>query len=221
MPEYCFSSRVRFAPWIGTEYRRGVPPGRHLLIIGESHYSGQERDLAEDRRNRNLTRDVICRQWNGETYSYFTKLSEAVSGKPCREGPVKQVFWNTVAFYNFIQDIVSVGARVAPTEEHRQEALKVLPKIIDRLEPNCVLATGKRLWEGLPESWLPGPKIGFEGQEWDTCEYHPSNANPLRATYIHHPSGFGFGTGSRWSPLVKSFLDLPLLRRRADILCNH
>lgn len=198
--------RVRFLPWVGPNYwNRGLSQER-LLIIGESHYSGSEADIPGDSRNRNLTRRDIKWQFGPKSWAYFTKVATTMSLRGISSNSDKGQFWREVAFYNYAQRIVGVGARIAPTLEDWKSAQAPLEDVLDVLQPTHVLATGKRLWMNLPQDWGPSarPPLSFEGGNWDLCEGSTRGGRRFWATYIPHPSSFGYSPG-RWNPLVGHF----------------
>ncbi len=191
---YKFSSSVRFLPWIGSNYHLHPKlPGR-ILIIGEAHY-------ADDDAKRCLTRLVIQRQWQGEPYAYFTRILRVLTsaGDPID----RESFWNTVAFYNYVQRIVSGNARVPPSRRQWDEAHDVLPEVLEELRPDYVIVTGKRLWERLP-AWSYGDPLTHRGKPWDMCEGHLDSGHRFLSTFIYHPSSGGhFGGAERWRSLIK------------------
>jgi hypothetical protein len=192
-----FSSAIKFLPWVGVDYEAHPGwPGK-LLLLGEAHY-------ADSDNQPNLTREVIERQWNGETYPYFTRLAQVMTGKP-HVAIDKEQFWSSVAFYNVIQRIVAQTARVPPSEDQWDEGQRVFPEIIDILEPDYIIVTADRLWSKLPE-WSYSDPLLFEGRPWQTCSSTTSSGHSFRATYIHHPSSGGFGSYQRWHALVRAFL---------------
>lgn len=192
-----FSNSIRFLPWIGSEFKSHPGwPGR-VLLIGEGHY-------ADDRDNPQLTREVIEGQWNGKSYSYFTKLAQAMLGKPHPEID-KPRFWASVAFYNFVQDIVADDPRIAPSEEQWNEALASLPEVIDKLSPDYIIATGKRLWCHLPD-WPQTTPLQHEAKTWDVCAGSALQGHKFKATYIYHPSSVAFGNSQRWHRLLTEFM---------------
>jgi hypothetical protein len=195
---------LRWDPWIGSQYGTSGLNNRRLLIVGESHYVGSQEELERNRTDRGLTKDVVKLQWSGESWSYFTKIAYAVTGANSVD---KRDFWNQVAFYNYVQDIVGVGARGGPSKALWEQAADLLPQVIDILQPDYIFATGVRLWEHLP-SWPDGPYLKFEDQEWQTCVGHTRSGRGFRATYMLHPSSSHCGAGMRWAPLVRDFLNL-------------
>lgn len=200
MSTYTFNKNVQFLPWIGSKYADGKAWGGRLLVVGESHYGDDD--------SRNLTRDVIRRQWHGESYSYFTKIAQAFTGRPHEEIDKKE-FWNSLAFYNYVQVSVGEGARIAPTDKMWEAAKNVLPSVIETLEPDYIVATGSRLWDRLPE-WLPvsGHGICLGEKPWQVCQVSSPKGGARFATYILHPSSPAFGGKERWYELLKTFLNL-------------
>lgn len=196
-----FSKAVHFLPWIGERYWDKSAWGGRVLILGESHYGA-------DDSNRLLTREVIERQWNGESYSYFTKLAQAFEGRPHWQID-KRSFWSSVAFYNYVQEIVSDSARVAPTKEMWNEACTVLPEVIGRLRPDYIVATGSRLWDHLPDwPYVKNHKLKFERRAWQVCHEPGRKGDTSFATYIKHPSSPAYGRSEPWHKLLRAFLKL-------------
>lgn len=208
MKSIAFSRRLRFLPHVGRRYWTDGFNGRRLLVVGESHYSGSKDSVQDYRQNNWLTRDVIKRQWNGEDYSYHKKVAHAIAGRPLEPREIRP-FWESLAFYTFVQDIVGVGPRVRPTKALWDEGLDLLPDVIEKLKPDFVIATGSDLWKRLP-SWDPDLWLKLESKRIETCVGTTESGHRFRATYMDHPASWGFGNGSRWHPLVTRFLALPL-----------
>jgi hypothetical protein len=196
---------ARWEPWVGHDYENNGIDGRRLLIIGESHYVGSRQEFAEIRASRTFTQEVVERQWTTASWSYFTKIAKAVTGE---EEPDKRTFWNKVAFYNYVQDIVGTGPRERPTKRLWKEAADILPSVIDELRPHYILATGKGLWNQLPIDWETAEPLNV--RNWETCVGRTVDGYPFRATYMIHPSSRYCGGGLDWAPLVRAFLQLPL-----------
>ena len=202
-----------FDPWVGDNY--GSPndlglPSR-LLILGESHYGGPEKD------RRSLTREVIEDQWSGCPYRYFTGVRKAILG-PSQEVDV-QDFWQSVAFWNFIQGLVeNPGNR--PTQHMWEEARDCFRETLNRLGPTHMIVTGFRLWDHLPgdkDFWFdaPGDEVAtirklvpnefrnrdHERRGWLGRYRHGSGK--CLVVKIQHPSRF---SSEQWHPVIRDFL---------------
>ena len=204
-----------FDPWRGCNYGKpndlGLPS--RLLILGESHYGGPEK------YRRCLTKEVIEEviaeeQWNKR---YFTGVRKAVLG-PSQEVGAKD-FWQSVAFYNFIQSLVE-KSRKPPARHMWEEAPDRFRKTLNRLEPAHVIVTGFRLWDHLPgdeDFWSDAPEdevatirklvpsrfnnCNHERRGWLGRYRHGSGK--CLVVKIQHPSRF---SPEQWHPVIRDFL---------------
>ena len=207
-----------FDPWRGGLYGRpndlGLPS--RLLILGESHYGGPEK------YRRSLTREVIEDQWSGHSYRYFTGVQKAVLG-PSKEVDAKD-FWQSVAFYNFIQRLVGEKPGARPTSSMWKEAAAPFRKILNRLGPTHMIATGLargRLWDRLPgdeDFWSDAPEDEVATirklvpDRFKTCEQerqgwlgrYRHGSGKCLVVKIQHPSR-GFSS-EQWHPVIQNFL---------------
>ena len=203
-----------FDPWRGELY--GLPndlglPSR-LLILGESHYGGPEE------YRRSLTREVIEDQWSGHSHRYFTIVQRAVLG-PSKEVNAKD-FWQSVAFYNFIQRLVGEKPVNRPDQHVWKEAAAPFRKILNCLEPTHMIATGFDLWDNLPgdeDFWSDAPedevatirklvpvdpKIGNHERRGWLGRYRHGSGKCL-AVKMEHASR---ASPTQWHPVIQNFL---------------
>ena len=128
-----------FKPWVGENYAASRP---RILILGESHYS---ENLSE---NQDFTQGIIA-YWalGSKGNRFFTTIAKIVSEKPYEwMSPAdKNTFWQSVAFYNFIQEIVGEAPRYRPTEQMWQDAKEPLEYVLAALSPDLVVVLGKEL----------------------------------------------------------------------------
>lgn len=158
-------------PWTGKQY--GSPNEfdlpRRLLILGESHYGGENGPLA------NLTNVVINDHIVDGVHMFYNKIRQAILGE---FGPStaedRRRFWNAVAFYNFVP-IPMPAAGVAPEDVQWEIGRQLfLQRLVD-LRPTHVVVCGFTTWRNCPEQ-------GFEdvGEElathlWDLIPYRHRN----------------------------------------------
>lgn len=166
-----------FEPWEGSKYRSGGLEGVRVLILGESHYGdvGTEsaactietvKDLGQERRNR-----------------FFTVTQKLVSGINPEEwvpDKTRVEFWESVAFYNYVQSFPGDKSRMRPTQEMWANAATPLLKTLQELRPQVMVVLGLELQSHLPEI--------------------PSG---IRVCNVPHPSSRGFQY-ERWQPVVKT-----------------
>lgn len=211
-----------FDPWVGANY--GSPndldlPSR-LLILGESHYDNGD----PEEYRRSLTMEVIAaviaeEQRKIYKRNYFKGVRKAVLG-PSQEVDAKD-FWQSVAFYNFIQKLVEKPGD-HPTRHMWEEARDRFRKTLNRLRPRPthVIVTGFRLWDQLPRDkdfWSGAP----EDEVATIRKLVPSRFNNCKHERLgwlgryRHGSGkclvvkiqhLSRGSPAQWHPVIRDFL---------------
>lgn len=192
------SSSIFFRPWMGQRYGR-TELGR-LLVLGESHYG-------EDEPNPNWT--IECVQnfasgiWN---HRFWTNIGQVITGQKHWEID-RLEFWNSIAFYNYVQEVAAPGPRQSPTEEMFARGARPFFEVISVLKPTHIIALGYRLWCHMPAFSSDRSSVRAGNRESD-CGLYASldgDHNSL-AIRIQHPSS-GFSPND-WHPLVSKFLGL-------------
>lgn len=182
------SSRVTsnrtFDPWIGPDYYRSGLNGLRLLILGESHYGTPEKE------RRDFTKDVVRRlglRMEGK-HRFFTITAKVVLGRG-KDGVSKSEmvnFWNSVAFYNYIQSIVP-KARKSPSRVMWLAGKAPFLDTISELRPDAVLVLGEKMGK-------------------DYLSQYAERIPPY--CWITHPSSSRFSYGE-CMPKVQEFLASP------------
>lgn len=188
---------VRFNPWIGSKYAAGGYSGTKLLILGESHYHHDPSPRADF--TQWLTQGYID-GWM--KHRFWTLVARTVTGRQASRETCRD-FWHSVAFYNYIQAIVGVSARVAPTAEMWASAPEPFRRVLEDIAPRAVLVLGKRLWDNLPQGKID--TLSLEGEPWPARLYELPDGQYAVATYINHPASFGF-VSRKWAPVVAAML---------------
>jgi hypothetical protein len=177
-----------FRPWIGSDYENGFNR-KKILILGESHYccNPGECDGCIDQTNEIIKKQIDESRDDFESNRFYTKLAKLFLGKVVGQHislDEKISFWNSVAFYNYIQMSVGNNAGIAPTEEMFEKSWESFQRLIEEIKPDFILIVSQRLWEGLPgiagEDWPPGP-VNY------SYFYRGKATNPL-CVIINHPS---------------------------------
>ena len=176
MNSIIFSKNVRMRPFVGTGYFDGEWMGR-LLILGESHYHDTS-DVRSD-FTETLMMDIASGKWKKR---YWTSLSRLVTGKPTREID-RSKFWNSVAFYNYVQFIVGAKSRVRPDAGMWENSKAPMLEVLHTLKPDRILVCGIELGKHLPD--IP---------------------SPIKTLIITHPSAPNFGKIDSSIALVQRFL---------------
>ena len=204
------SRQPNFRPWKGEGYGRvnqlGLPA--RLLILGESHY-------AEEYGNRDneLTQRVVRDYLKDCDEPFFTKVLRTILG-PDTAVERRDPFYNSVAFYNFVQRIVGNAPGSRPTKEMWEEAAAPFRATLECLRPTHIVTCGMWLWDHMPGNdgfWTPPPEamiswLGSQSPMRDPkdilgCYRHSEGQSLVLA--IQHPSRGPYS----WYSVVKRFLN--------------
>ena len=197
-------NKCQFEPWVGNNYWKGFEGGLRLLILGESHYGDGPPD-------RSLTQRLTCEYAEGRwNHRFWTGIMQVVAGRN-KTAIDRMPFWQSVAFYNFIQEFVA-GPRMRPASEAWRSARPAFDAVLEALRPQALLILGVRLWNTLPQaapesphSEREGPPLGAGEVGGTSWVYRLPNGHEVLAAGIHHPSSIGF-SWERWHPVVSALL---------------
>jgi hypothetical protein len=183
-----------YMPWKGDIYESSSP---RLLLLGESHYG----DAAEHgNATIQLTQDYISGEMN---HRFWTDTMNAVRGKPSSVED-RTTFWQSVAFYNFVQKSAGASAGIAPTKEMFDASVEAFFTMLDELKPRAILVLSTRLWNNLPGTGhrsQEGPLLEDGGKTRSTWIYNHTDGQAL-ATWIPHPSLYF--SWRRWHPWIEA-----------------
>jgi hypothetical protein len=187
-----------FLPWEGARYRDGIG-GVRLLLVGDSHYSPDQGTQVQI-FTRELVRDIMEGKRREPFFSKIATLVAASAGIP--ESP----FWDSVAFYNFVQVLAGATPEDAPTDAMYREAVAPFWQVLQDLQPDAVIVFCQRTWNHIkhPEGATSVATIGGDAiRRWA----YPSGLN-LTATWTNHPTGTrGFKPGD-WQPRLEQFFQI-------------
>jgi hypothetical protein len=185
-------NRFGFKPWIGSQYEIGID-NKKILILGESHYccNPGECDGCSDQTNEIILKQINETRSDFESNPFYTKLAKLFLKKVPGEYislNEKKLFWNSVAFYNYIQESVGETARIAPSKEMFEISWGPFQNLIEAITPDLVLILGQRLWDGMPgeaiKDWPAGPvKDSY---------YYLGKTNAPICVIANHPSSSHF-----------------------------
>ncbi|ELI8386426.1 hypothetical protein ACA503_001243 [Yersinia enterocolitica] len=136
---------INFPPFVGDKYYDSCY-GIRVMVLGESHYGDGSDSVC------NFTQYVVKEHALKAGQAFFSKLTNLLRGHidyPTEEERIE--IWKHVAFYNYIQEFVGEGARIAPTPEMWKAAYVPFLEVVKQLEPNVILVLGSRLWDEVPE----------------------------------------------------------------------
>lgn len=156
---------VNFCPWVGTNYENSMF-GIKILILGESHYAEND-----DEPDSDWTQHVVKHNAQDHPNAFFTKITKAVLGLYSEDElseDTRSNFWEHVAFYNYVQDIVGESGRIRPINEMWEAAERPFLAVVKSLKPDVVIVLGSILGE-----WVPvlndNVKVAYL--------YHPSSSH--------------------------------------------
>lgn len=177
---------LSFEPWVGVNFGSRSRLGQAVLILGESHYDegfGQGARLTEFVIRRHIERE-------GKQYAFWTKIARTLTGPTYSDKADRVSFWESVGFYNYVQEFVGTGPRQRPTEGHYRDSLPQFLSVIDRLRPDLVLTLGFGLWDSLrPLLPSPGP-VDAPKYQSRACEasWLERAGHRTLIGYVKHPS---------------------------------
>lgn len=179
-----------FTPWAGKDYGRNSRFGLALMILGESHYIKPETILSQgytcqciDEISRDNPR---VRTWRHPFYSKIYRLiTERTRSSGIADGDFKS-FWDSLLFYNFVQDSVGTRPRVAPTSAMWSDSKEAFFTVLSKYEPDCILILGGRLWNALHFLKCIEDTNGRMGKVPLTDD------RKILSAVITHPTGRGF-----------------------------
>jgi hypothetical protein len=164
-----------FQPWKGAQYDQAG-----LLLLGESTYSWIEDEVVTHPSPQHACELVQNVLRNFPTNPFMTKLSRALAAEERPNQTQLESTWARVAFTNYIQSSVGLGARIRPTSEMWQEAKGEFASLLDDLRPRNIIVLGKEMWSMMPETsvWLTD----------DVQGYRLSNGKVAICWALNHPS---------------------------------
>lgn len=196
-----FSNRVRFKPYIGSNYRDSSPK---TLILGESAYG---KDLDGDSVNW-FIESTKHGEWN---YAYFTKIPYIVSKPQHFDDNLnldKDLFWNSVCFHEYIQEPLK-AARERPTQTMWENAARIFPEILNKIEPEVIACFGFDLYDHVIEAFHSESKVIKRKVKGDVLETGSAkltvDGKSAFICRLLHPSAPGFSY-EPWIYLFDRFL---------------
>jgi hypothetical protein len=187
---------VRFSPWIGDQFQSGLR-GLRLLIVGESHY-GPKNQNYDPGFTVNCVRNVVRGEWKlkffGNLQSNLADAGLGVESPTCLRA--RKEFWERVAFYNYIQEMISAPG-IAPSTSAWERAREPFREVLNELQPNCVLFACKRLYLAATDRFEAVAPLSVEGMERGAVLVPYDGGNGV-GSFILHPSYRGYRKQRVW-----------------------
>ncbi len=179
---------IRFLPWVGKNY--GEPNYPSLLIVGESHYDWTDRAQPE----ADITRTVV-QEWAIEKRSpFFRKIVAICRGELPKDLETQREFWDSVAFYNYVQEFAGDGPRQRPNLGMWPRSEEAFRTVLDKLHPKLILVLGRQNWENMPKREGSAGELlkSIDGPYSYTWFYPAAVSGHALAFHVMHPSSPGF-----------------------------
>lgn len=203
---------IFFRPFVGSSYAGGGMFGKRIMVLGESHYCDENCadcgdclhhcDCMEFTNNaiRQYLDDSVERQRWMQT---FLKFERSLVGQETNQA-LRQRIWQSVVFYNYLQ-VAMGGPREAGTTAQYRQAGETLFSVMEKYQPEYLIAWGNRLWNELPgEHWTDGNGIVIDGYRVDTGTYTLASGRKVKAMAVNHPSvGYSW---DYWHRVITQFL---------------
>lgn len=183
---------VRFAPWVGSHYARGLD-GLRVLLVCESHYGDKKHERPT------ATPEIVKALALGQTHPlatrklgrhpHFAKIMSAVQNTRRRfSSAEKRDFWNSVAYYNFLQEFIR-DTRVHPTQDAWERGASAFSEVLDALAPELIVClsarNGKRI-RALAKT-VPVAVVNHPSSHFAYCRVNPVIADGKRIAMIRKP----------------------------------
>ena len=187
---------IKVYPWIPPLYEENNIFPYRTLVLGESNYT------SEKNFNSNLVISTVeehISKNSDKNFSRFaTKIRRTILGRDTKV--TAKEFWNSVAFYNFIQYRVGANSGDRPTETMWKESIPAFKELITTIKPERILVLGKKNWNNLTQH--------IEHEKISDCKIKINyNSSETTLGYITHPSsGGGQFTYDKFVPIAQELI---------------
>lgn len=113
--------------------------------------------------------------------------------------------WARWCFFNYLQ-VTMGGPREAGSSLQYQQADRAFFEVLDKYQPDYIIAWGHQLWRRLPEErWTEGKELVVEGQSIWNVAYRLANGKTVKALAVYHPSvGYAW---DYWHRVICRFME--------------
>jgi hypothetical protein len=189
-----------------------------LLIVGESHYEWCDACWAQRlQRTPDLTAyciaERISRLGAPGLLQHWSKIENAFLGSAATRSD-RRDFWQSVAYYNFLQETVGRGSRIPiKTAGIWSAARAPFLSIVDALRPDLIVVAGRRVWVQLPQADDEQPALHAAGKTLARRRYHVPSTGKVPAVAVPHPAR---GLGATWQTVLRQAVDEVINGRRSS-----
>ena len=184
------------------------------MVLGESHYCDEGcADCGDCRLHREcmgftqgVLRDYLDEGTERQNWMRtFVKFERSLVGEETDQA-MRLKIWDSVVFFNYLQ-VAMGGPREAGTSAQYRQAGEAFFEVLNKYQPEYVIAWGNRLWDKMPgEHWQNGDDIVVDSYHVATGWYVLSNGKQVKAMAVNHPSvGYSW---DYWYKVIKGFYSL-------------
>lgn len=194
-------SLCRFHPWVGRNYL-GAFRGCRLLLLGESHYSAKPLECDADTTKRVIEKFAL----GANPLPFFSRVAHLCSGQRIDTPDARSAFWNSVSFYNYVQELAGTGPRQRPTDAMWKGGAAPFEQVLTALRPNAILILGKQLAIKMIEPRQRFPLGTINGVAVLARMHCTPDGSEVPALTVSHPSS-GRLRYATWEPRVALLLE--------------
>jgi len=184
-------NKVFFTPWVGENYFNGMN-GKRILIIGESVFCLPPNQCpcykAID-NSCNYGFDLVDKVLKGTKVAFFTKIYKILSGNNLLS---EKEFWNSISFYEYIQQSVGTKPKDRPNGEMWVNAKEPFLEVLEKLNPTFILIAGKSISDAIYSFNNINSIEKFEGKPFAQFAKLIFLGREIEIVSINHPSAPGF-----------------------------
>jgi hypothetical protein len=196
---------VYFHPWVGAHYGTSTLHGHRtrIWLLGASHYEWEPHAAHGGlQRPPTLTCWNIAAQLTSTSHRFYTNLECTMLGrKPTPEE--REGMWSSLAFSNFVQQIVGCGPTARPTPQMWATGHTAFRSILAALQPDVVLVFGFEVWDK-----LPGEYTALQDMREGTLTLQRREYGHTIACRVMHPSSPRFPSRA-WHRVIKRAMEEP------------
>ena len=204
---------VFFEPYVGKFYEKGFN-NKHIMVLAHNYPCNEERAVCPDCGDRtqhpecleqgaNIS-EYLKGEWLGKHKRTFNNFERAIYKKFDITEEDRQLFWNSVVYYNYIQKSGD-AKRIGDMDlQLYLDAVKPFEEVLHLLnpKPTHIIVWGK-CYEKIPIDRCENSLI-VNGKDYNCCEFTIETSAVIKMLRLHHPSMFF--SWKNWGEVIEEFL---------------
>jgi hypothetical protein len=151
------------------------------------------------------------KRWGAEAEAYqrfFANVFHTFNESDANHrSPDFSQFWNSVFFYNYVQQLVVGQARVRPANAAWASSADAFHAVLSDIEPEAIVVVGRTTWNRMSDRGAEHVLTDEEGL--GAIWRYPYEGGNCYVAHTDHPSKTGY-SAFYWRPRVKRFLSWAL-----------